>query len=201
MIAFLSGRYKERIADQIIIECAGIGYEVTVTDTVMTNLPIENEEIKIPTYMVVKEDEMSLYGFGNNEEKNMFLKLITVSGVGAKSAIQILSNVRFIDLITAIVEENHSFFNRIKGIGKKTAERIILELRDKFNPMDYMVDIGGMASEHSVQPSDSAISDAVIVLTSLGIRQADAMRIAREQALPDDTAENIVGKVLRTMGA
>ena len=197
MIGFLDGIYRGISDNNVLIDCNGVGYEVFCTNSVLNNLPIEGENFRVFTYLNVKEDEMSLFGFINLEEKKMFLKLITVSGIGAKTAIQILSGIRFNDLVTAIVSEDSTMISLVKGIGKKTAERIVLELKNSINAFEYLLD--GVRIEKN--NNTNCITDAVVVLTNLGMKQNDATQIAREVAEIGDTSEQIVSKVLKRMGA
>lgn len=196
MIAFIRGILKEKDYDNIIVDCGGVGYQIFATNSCMAGLPNLEEEVKIPTYMVVKEDEMSLYGFVSSEEKRLFLQLISVSGVGPKTAIQILSAERMGAIINSIVNEDASVIGSCKGIGKKTAEKIIVELKDKIKPFDYILP---NESSTYVLPNQ-AIEDAVIVLTSLGLSKVQANKVAREVASDNDTAEDIVAKSLKNIG-
>ena len=125
MISFIKGILREKDYDSITVEVGGVGFSVFVTNSCMSNLPAIDEEVKIYTYMHVREDEMSLYGFVSPEEKKLFLQLITVSGIGSKTAIQILSAERMGVIVNSIINQDCSVIARCKGIGKKTAERII----------------------------------------------------------------------------
>lgn len=194
MINFISGILREKEEDFITVECGGVGFNIFVTNACSINLPALDEDVKIYTYMVVKEDELTLYGFVSPEEKRLFLQLISVSGVGPKTAIQILSAERMNELVSSIVNEDVKVIGAIKGIGKKTAERIVLELKDKIRPLDYI-----LPNEAVPVVGNPNIDDAVMVLTSLGQTKAEATRLAREVALDDDTAETIVAKVLHNM--
>ena len=131
MIGFIKGILRDKDYDNITVECGGVGFNIMVTNSCMSNLPGLDEEVKIYTYLHVREDEMSLYGFESPEEKKLFLQLISVSGVGSKTAIGILSAERMSAIINSIINEDTSVIANCKGIGKKTAERIILELKDK----------------------------------------------------------------------
>ncbi len=195
MINFISGILREKEADFITVECGGVGFNIFVTSACAINLPPLDEEVKIYTYMVVKEDELTLYGFVSPEEKRLFLQLVSVSGVGPKTAIQILSAERMNVIVSSIVNEDVKVMGAIKGIGKKTAERIVIELKDKLRPLDYI-----LPNEAVAAVGNPNIDDAVMVLTSLGQTKAEATRLAREVALDDDTAETIVAKVLHNMG-
>ena len=196
MIGFLNGIYKGCIGSYIWLECGGVGFEICATNSVLSNLPLENESMKVYTFMNVKEDEMSLFGFASMEE--LFLKLISVSGVGAKTAIQILSMAKFNDIVSSILTEDSSVIASVKGIGKKTAERIVLELKDKLNPYEYILPMEQIGKPQ-VEPN--ALQDAITALTQLGMRQIEASTIARQVAKEGDNAEDIISKVLRNMGA
>lgn len=193
MIGFVNGILRFKGDGVAVVECGGIGYEVYLTNSAYCNLPDLDEQVKLFTWMLVKEDEMSLFGFESLEEKSLFLQLISVSGVGAKTALQILSGVKLRDLVNAIVGEDTTLIAKIKGIGKKTAERIVLELKDKLNPYEYVLPL----FEAQNQTDPTAISDAVVVLTSLGISKQQASMLARKVSSAGDTAEDIVSKALK----
>ena len=179
------------------MEVGGVGFLIAVTNSCMANLPNIDEEVKIYTYMQVKEDELSLFGFVSPEEKKFFMQLISVSGVGSKTALQILSAERMTTLISSIINEDSSVIANCKGIGKKTAERIIVELKDKIKPFDYILP---NETNNTASIKNAAIDDAVVVLTSLGIGKNEALRLAKEVAAENDTAEQIVAKALHNMG-
>lgn len=193
MIGFINGILRSKYDGLAVVECGGIGYEVYLTNSAFCNLPDLDEPVKLYTWMLVKEDEMSLFGFESLEEKSLFLQLITVSGIGAKTALQILSGVKQRDLVNAIVGEDTNLIAKIKGVGKKTAERIVLELKDKLNPYEYVLPL--FDAQNQTDPS--AINDAVVVLTSLGISKLQASMLARKVSSAGDTAEEIVAKALK----
>ena len=198
MIGFIKGILREKDFDNITVESGGVGFVIMVTSGCMANLPAVDEEVKIYTYLHVREDEMSLYGFESPEEKRLFLQLITVSGVGSKTAIQILGAERMSAIINSIINEDVSVIANCKGIGKKTAERIILELKDKIKPFDYIIPNDNLFT--AMQENSKALEDALIVLTSLGLSKNDATKKAKEVMEKHDTAEQIVAKVLHEMG-
>lgn len=198
MIGFIKGILREKDYDNITVECNGVGFNLMVTNSCMSSLPLIDEEVKIYTYLHVREDEMSLYGFVSPEEKRLFMQLITVSGVGSKTAIQILSAERMSAIINSIINEDTSVIANCKGIGKKTAERIILELKDKIKPFDYIIPNDNLME--AMVENSQAIEDAVVVLTSLGLTKNDALKRAKEVMDKHDTAEQIVAKVLQNMG-
>ncbi len=198
MLGFVKGILRDKDYDNITVECGGVGFNIMVTNSCMANLPGLDEEVKIYTYLHVREDEMSLYGFESPEEKKLFLQLITVSGVGSKTAIGILSAERMSAIINSIINEDTSVIANCKGIGKKTAERIILELKDKIKPFDYIIPNDNLFD--AMQENSKALEDALIVLTSLGLSKNDATKKAKEVMTKHDTAEQIVAKVLHDMG-
>ena len=198
MLGFIKGILREKDYDNITVECGGVGFNIMVTNSCMANVPGLDEEVKIYTYLHVREDEMSLYGFESPEEKKLFLQLITVSGVGSKTAIGILSAERMSAIINSIINEDTSVIANCKGIGKKTAERIILELKDKIKPFDYIIPNDNLFT--AMQENSKALEDALIVLTSLGMSKNDATKKAKEVMTKHDTAEQIVAKVLHDMG-
>ena len=197
MIGFIKGVLREKDYDNITVECGGVGFVISVTNSCMSSLPSVDEEVKIYTYLHVREDEMSLYGFVSPEEKRLFLQLISVSGVGSKTAIQILSAERMSAIINSIINEDTSVIAHCKGIGKKTAERIIVELKDKIKPFDYIIPDDKLMN--AVQENSQAIEDAVIVLTSLGLSKTKAQALAKQCSEKNDTAEQIVAKCLKEM--
>ena len=198
MLGFIRGILRDKDYDNITVECGGVGFNLMVTNSCMANLPGLDEEVKIYTYLHVREDEMSLYGFESPEEKKLFLQLISVSGVGSKTAIGILSAERMSAIINSIINEDTSVIANCKGIGKKTAERIIVELKDKIKPFDYIIPNDNLFD--AMQENSKALEDALIVLTSLGLSKNDATKKAKEVMTKHDTAEQIVAKVLHDMG-
>lgn len=192
MFAFLEGTVAYKQDGYVILSVNGVGYELFMSNYSVSALPPINEIARVYTYFQVKEDGVALFGFSNMEEKELFLKLISVSGVGPKMAIGILSNISMQDLAKAIALNDVKILSTIKGVGKKTAERIAIELKDKvtFTMVESMPE----------QIIDSkAVDEAIIVLVSLGINKNDALRLAREYAREDSTAEDIVAKALRGM--
>lgn len=197
MIAYLVGTIEHKFENLLIVDVNGVGYELVISNNTLVALPHEGETVKILTYMQVKEDGICLFGFATEEEKTIFLKLITVSGVGPKMAIGVLSGMKLSDLIVAIINEDSTLLSKIKGLGKKTAERICLELKDKLTT-------NGVALGESITLTDnyneSALNDAVDTLINLGVNKNEAYRLARSKVTEDITAEEIILKVLKELG-
>ena len=165
MIARLNGRLLEKSPPLIVSDCTGVGYEVEVPMSTFYNLPEIGQPVQLLTHMVVREDAHLLYGFGSEQEKNTFRQLLKVNGIGAKSALSILSGVSVNDLMLAVSQQEVSLLTRIPGIGKKTAERLLLELKDKF------VVTGSM----SAQPAAKAATDDILnALVALGYNEREA---------------------------
>ena len=135
MFAFISGIIEEKGNSIVVINSNGVGFELNVSDTTIYELPEVGERAKVYTYMAVREDAITLFGFATMEEKSAFLKLINVSGIGGKMAIAMLSAMPVADLVDAILTENIKMLSSIKGLGKKTAERVVLELRNAFDDL------------------------------------------------------------------
>lgn len=190
MYNFIKGKIFSKENGLLILENNGIGYEINVSNNAIDKLPMEGEEVKVLTYLQVREDEMSLYGFYSKAEKDMFLNLITVNGIGPKMAIGILSNVGLSDLQMAIVNQDTKILSKIKGIGAKTAERIILELKEKISTTE---DIEFVENKNA----NKEIQDAIFALESLGMQRIDAVKSVRQVAENTDKAEDIIAKVLK----
>lgn len=136
MYAYIKGSLEIKTAEYIVVETSGIGYKIFMSETAIDKLGEIGSIVKIYTYLKVREDDMSLYGFNTNEELRMFELLLSVSGVGAKSAIVILSNITPSSFALAVITDDVSKLKKLPGIGPKTAQRIILELKDKLNAIN-----------------------------------------------------------------
>lgn len=136
MYAYIKGSLEIKTAEYIVVETSGIGYKIFMSESAIDKLGEIGSQVKIHTYLKVREDDMSLYGFNTNEELRMFELLLSVSGVGAKSAIVILSNITPSSFALAVITDDVSKLKKLPGIGPKTAQRIILELKDKLNAVN-----------------------------------------------------------------
>ncbi len=200
MISFLVGTIEEKYENTLVMDVNGVGYELQISNNSLVALPNTNETCKIYTYLHVKEDGIALFGFASQEEKNIFMKLITVSGVGPKMAIAILSGMKISDLVVAISREDVSLLSKIKGLGKKTAERVCLELKDKISVAGYGTDLFNYKENLDNFYDENALNDAVETLINLGVNKNEAYRLARANAGDGATAEEIILKVLRYLG-
>ena len=186
------GIIEEKNENSVIINVNGVGFNVIVSTNTLSSLPLEGETAKIFTYMAVREDDISLYGFSSLEEREIFNKLTTVSGIGPKMAIGILSGLNLSDLVVAIIKEDSKLLSQIKGLGKKTAERLCLELKDKLSPLPNQDNV-----TFDLEYDEDAVQMATDTLISLGISKNDAYMLARTNATKDSTAEEIISKSLR----
>ena len=195
MYSFIKGNLFHKSENVAVIDCNGVGYEINISQSTLADLPQIGKEVLLHTYLIVREDEMMLCGFSKLEEKQMFLKLISVSGIGSKKALAILSCVNYQDLQNAIYSQDASFIAKIKGVGKKTAERIIVELKDKVSvgfDLFTPITVSGADSEFTQDKQD-----AVQALISLGIQKAEATRIVNKVASFGDSCEIIISKALK----
>lgn len=193
MISFLVGVIEEKRENLVVIDVNGVGFEVNVSNNTLVSLPFEGESAKVYTYLAVREDGISLFGFSSVEERNLFNKLITVSGVGPKLAITILSGLSLSDLTVAIAKEDTKLLSKIKGLGKKTAERLCLELKDKLDVLTF----GNEEASFDTNYDEDAVQMATDTLISLGISKNEAYMLARANAANNATAEEIISKSLR----
>lgn len=196
MISSISGKLEEIDGNKIIIDCYGIGYEILVTQTTLSKLGSLGKDCKVYTYLNInsRDNELGLFGFSSKDEKNMFLSLTSVSGIGPKTAISILGGISVCDLAMAIANGDSSLISSIKGIGKKTSERIVLELKDRIQKMS--------TTDSTLQEGVVATNEqeyAINVLLTLGLNRFDATKKVRELTQPNDKAEDIIQKVLKSL--
>ncbi len=191
MIGYIKGKVLSYTDTTVLLENNGIGYEITCSASVYQKLLAEKQG-EAYTYLAVKEDGVSLYGFSSLEEKNMFLKLITVSGVGPKSGIAVLSAIDLSSLATMIATEDVKGLSKVKGLGKKTAERIILELREKVEASYYEGEKPNKAQD------DQDDQDAIIALMSLGFTKTECAKAVKEaKTNGSKTIEQIIAYSIR----
>ena len=167
MIGRLSGVLLEKNPPQLLIDCQGVGYEVDVSMTTFYNLPQLGERVTLFTHLAVREDAHLLYGFGSQEERKLFRQLIKISGVGARTALSILSGMSVADLAQAVTLQESGRLIKIPGIGKKTAERLLLELKGKLGA--ELGTVGGVAM------APDANSDILNALLALGYSDKEAL--------------------------
>ena len=192
MISFLVGIIEEKSDSTLTLDVNGVGYELGISRSTYLSLPAEGERAKVLTFMSVREDGVSLFGFATIEEKELFLKLTSVSGIGPRVAIGILSGMPISELIKSILQGDLRSLSAIKGLGKKTAERLCLELKDKLSPVGVLSE-----NEKTFDYDEDAVALATDTLISLGVNKNEAYNLAKSNAGPNATAEEIISKSLR----
>lgn len=170
MIAHLRGRVLEKSPNRFVLEAAGVGYDVTISIATFSGLPAEGTEVSLFIYTHVREDTIALYGFLRRDEKQLFERLIGVSGIGPKLAITVLSGMAPDALVSALRANDLATLTRIPGVGKKTAERMVLELRDKLE---------GLEAAPTAPPASRMEEDVVSALVNLGYQRSAAEQAAR----------------------
>ncbi len=176
MIVFVRGKLLQATAEALVIDLGGIGLQVYYPSRTLESIPPLGEEVCIHTHLQVKEDGVSLYGFPSREEKNLFCQLIDVTGIGPKGAMGILSTVSASRLVQAVLAEDVAFLTKVPGIGKKTAQRLVLELKDKLVKDTEKISRSGYQQE----PVAGAFGDAMAGLMALGYSSAETAGLLQE---------------------
>ena len=177
MYDYISGRLVEKSAASMVVDVAGIGYAVSIPVSTFAALPEVGQNVKILTHFVVREDMQALYGFYTEEERRLFRLLLSVSGIGPKSALTVLSGISIADLKRAIVNGNLAVLTGIPGIGRKTAERLVIELREKIVVDEKKVHSSTL---DKLQAQDALIEDSLRALVELGYRKQNAQEAIRK---------------------
>ena len=185
MISYIKGTLERRGESDIIVETGGIGYRIFVSPATLAKLPQTGETVQIFTYFSVKEDGMSLYGFAAREEQEMFEKLLLVSGVGPKGALGFLSVLKPSEIVMAILSDDVKTLSKAPGIGRKTAQRVILDLKDKFKTEDAVSSFEG--------------TEAIDVMAALGYSRSEAAQAVNAVAAEGMTTEDILKAALKRM--
>jgi len=196
MLSYLSGTLAEKSSTEIVVEVNGAGYLLSISTTTYEKLPAEGERIKILTYLYVREDALQLYGFTTDEDREVFKLLIAISGVGPRLAQTILSGMSTAQLRQAVLSGNLNALTEIAGVGKKTAERIILELKDKIVKLSLKPDM----SEVKVHSDKQQVrNDAYSALIALGFTKSAAEKAMRAAITerPDGSVDDLIRVALR----
>jgi Holliday junction DNA helicase RuvA len=198
MITFLHGKLEEALPTQAIVNVNGVGYDVLIPLSSFDKLPQPGNDVKLLTQLVVREDAHTLYGFASAAERDLFRLLINnVSGIGPKTAINILSGMNPVAFRGAVANSDVKSLSQISGVGKKTAERIVVELRDKIGAAGAWE---ASSAERALSPSDQRVNDAVLALMALGFKQLDAhetIRAAQAVLGEKATVEDLVRAALK----
>jgi len=194
VIGRLTGKLLEKNPPSLLIDVQGVGYEVDAPMSTFYALPPINESISLFIHMVVREDAQLLYGFSNRTERVLFRALLKVNGVGAKVALSILSGMSTDEFLSCISSKDVDALIRVPGIGKKTAERLLVELQDKVD----VLDVGGLPTGSRPKTNDeSARSQAEEALAALGYKPAEAVKLLDKHASADETVEQMIRSALR----
>lgn len=195
MITYIKGKVDQIFDSSVFIENNGIGYQIFLSSKTISKLPKEGE-VKIFTYMNVKEDSLSLFGFLSIEELNMFNLLLNVSGVGPKVAISMLSDLTPNQIMIAIITDDYATLSTCNGVGKKTSQRISLELKDKIKNTT-LID----TPQQSIYVSSNEKQDAIDALSALGYSRSESMKAVMEIAVEKMTTEQILKLALRKLSS
>lgn len=190
MIGRITGTLIEKHPPQVVLDVGGVGYEIDVPMSTFYNLPATGEQIALYTHLAIREDAHLLYGFGTDSERQAFRQLLKVSGIGAKTALSVLSGMSVAELGNAIASQETGHLIRVPGIGKKTAERLLLELRDKFS--------AATATVVTTDTSPSGQSDILNALNALGYNDKEAVW-AVQQLAPDAAVSDGIRQALKLL--
>ena len=200
MITFLQGTLSESLPTQIVVDVGGVGYQVFIPLSSYDRLPLINAPVKVLTHLQIREDAHVLYGFMTTGERDLFRLLVNnVSGIGPKLALAVLSGMAVNMFKAAVVSNDISSLSKISGLGKKTAERIVVELRDK---LGVAANWEAASDTHAPKPEDLAVNDAVMALISLGYKQVDAHKAIKQSFKPGGEvplAEDLVRLALKIL--
>ena len=200
MIGSIRGRLLEKNPPQILVETNGVGYEIDVPMSTLYNLPDIGAEVFLYTHYVVREDAELLFGFSTKAERSLFRLLIRISGIGPKIALSILSGISASILAQAVSQAEPGLLTRIPGVGKKTAERIVLELQDKIGPV-----AGGEAAAVEGGSSSAGLSgilaETLAALTSLGYSEQEVLPVAESHLAGCTTVEQLLKETLKALGS
>ena len=198
MISFLHGKLVDALPTQVTVEVNGVGYEVLIPLSSFDKLPQPGHDVKLLTQFIIREDAQVLYGFASAAERDLFRLLIhNVSGIGPKTALNILSGMNAVAFRGAVANGDVKALSQISGVGRKTAERIVVELRDKVGAAGAWE---ASSAQRSLSPADQKINDAVLALMALGFKQVDAhetVRAAQAALGPQATIEELVRAALK----
>lgn len=187
MIARISGTLVQKGPGHVVIEVSGVGYEVSVPISTYSGLPAEGNTTLLHVFQYVREDTLALYGFRNQQEKGLFAQLLGVSGIGPKVALAILSIASVHDIKAAIGGGDTAFISSVPGIGKKTAERVVVDLRDK------------MGEQSGADESGSSHTDVIEALIGLGYSSKDSRQAVKNAAMHESETDEVLRRALKEL--
>ncbi len=195
MFSYIKGSLEVKTTGYVVIDINGLGYKIFMSDTAINKLGEIGQIVKVHTYVKVREDDISIYGFNTNEELRMFELLLSVSGIGAKSAIAILSNISPSSFALAVITNNVGEIKKLPGIGPKTAQRIILELKDKLKTEESIDEEATLELKCAIK-DDNKVQEAIAALQVLGYSQREIENAIKNVDKDNLSVEDIIRKGL-----
>ena len=199
MYAFIEGEVCEKLNGSIVLLASGVGWQLNCSNNTLQAAPPLGEKMRCWTYLSVREDAMELFGFATREEKEMFLQLTSVSGIGPKTALGVLGSMPLRELNLAILLGDVNALSRAPGIGKKTAQRIALELKDKISQADVSAAVPAQTAAASPALSPDAVTEAIEALIALGYSSTEARNAISQVRDQTDKPEDLIRLALRSM--
>jgi len=197
MIGRLRGELVHKHPPQLLIDVGGVGYEVEAPMSTFYSLPDAGAKVTLLTHLAIRDDAHVLYGFAREAEREMFRALLKVNGVGAKMALAILSGMSTEEFAACVQAADAAALTRLPGVGKKTAERLIVEMRDRLDKLGAMPGVSLPSAPAAAQPVESPTTEAVSALVALGYKPADAERMIRKVEAPDLSSEELIRAALK----
>ncbi|HAC68623.1 MAG TPA: Holliday junction branch migration protein RuvA [Pseudomonas sp.] len=199
MIGRLRGTLAEKQPPHLLLDVGGVGYEVEVPMTTLYRLPAQGEVVTLHTHLVVREDAHLLYGFGEKRERELFRELIRLNGVGPKLALALMSSLEVDELVRCVQAQDTAALVKVPGVGKKTAERLLVELKDRFKAWENLPAIAPLVLPNQASIAASAEADAVSALVSLGFKPQEASRAVAAVEGEDLSSEELIRRALKGM--
>ena len=199
MYAFIEGEVCEKLNGSLVLLASGVGWQLNCSNNTLQAAPPLGEKMRCYTYLSVREDAMELFGFATREEKEMFLQLTSVSGIGPKTALGVLGAMPLRDLNLAILLGDVNALSRAPGIGKKTAQRIALELKDKISQADVSAAVPAQASAAAPALSPDAVTEAIEAMIALGYTSTEARNAISQVRDQTDKPEELIRLALRSL--
>ena len=200
MIDFIKGNVEYFDKGYVVVSCGGIGYRITAGEKTIASLAAKKGEVTVYTYMSVRDDAISLMGFETKAQLSMFYSLINVTGIGPKMAVNIIDNIDISSLVTAIVSSDINTLSKVPGLGKKTAQRLVLELKDKLTESQITQSFTQGEIEDIINiPEKGVKADAIEALESLGYSRSEALKAVAAVYSEGDSVEKTIKAALRKM--
>lgn len=201
MISQLRGILREKLPPELVIDVGGVGYEVFAPMTTFYRLPELGREVLLYTHLAIREDAHVLFGFASKGDRTLFRELIKVNGVGPKLALSILSGMEIVDFVRRVNEGEISALTKIPGVGKKTAERLVVEMKDKLSAWDFLGDSGQGVRAPAPAPTaaEASVQEAVAALVALGYKPQEASKAIAKVEAPERSVEELIRLALKAM--